>query len=286
MQLSSTLLREFASITDDRPDKPKETTLYGTVVQNENDDQLYVQLDGSDILTPVEMAMDARVGDRVVVMIKNHQAIITGNTSNPASAYTASTYIKTIDNTLLLVGGDNVGVRSQSESGGSIYRAEVVVDSRTANDPKAQIQIYKVGDPTKQTIVHADLDGLTVNGYDVLRTNNYLVSGQLIIKGNINANSFRKFSGTINNIPQGFALVGVSAVQAYADPFDISSPPNFPVINFYAKTGIKGEEANAFECWVQNRTNAKTKVGVYVYWFAMRAAVIDTEDTEVIDLPD
>lgn len=282
MQLPNSLLREFARVTNDRPEPKKESTLYGTFIEQDGD--YYVQLDGSDIYTPVEMAMDAKNGDRVVVMIKNHQAVITGNISNPASAYTASTYIKTIDETLLLVGGDNVGIRSESEVNGDIYRAEVVVDSRDADNPLVQLQTYKVGDPTTKTVVRSDLDGLKVDGYDVLRTNNFLACGQLVVKGNINANSFRKFSGTINNIPQGFALVGVSAVQAYADPFDVYSPPNFPVINFYAKTGIKGEETNSFECWVQNRTNAKTKVGVYVYWFAMRTAILSTEATEIIDL--
>lgn len=292
MQLSSTLLREFASITDDRPDKPKETTLYGTVVQKENDDQLYVQLDGSDILTPVEMAMDARAGDRVVVMIKNHQAIITGNTSNPASAYTASTYIKVVDqDTLMLVGDKIVGVRSSSND----YRAEIAVSTEDEDDPIVQLQTFKKGDTSKQSIVRVSLDGLnialsdgkkaSVNGYEMLCTNNLLVAGQVIIKGNINANAVRKFSGTINNIPNGYALVGVSAVQAYSEPFDITSPQNFRVINFYTKTGI-GDAGNAFEAWIENKTSTRQKIGVYAYWFGVRAASMISQEPQIIDLPD
>lgn len=208
MQLPSTLLREFASITDDRPDKPKETTLYGTVVQNEGDDQLYVQLDGSDILTPVEMAMDARAGDRVVVMIKNHQAIITGNTSNPASAYTASTYIKTIDETLLLVGGDNVGIRSESEVNGDIYRAEVVVDSRDADNPLVQLQTYKVGDASSAKTLRLSLvDGLDIYKY-----------GTVSLTGTIAASDGKTYFANLTKVPAGYKVIGLFYPETTYDP--------------------------------------------------------------------
>lgn len=290
MQLPSSLLREFARVTDDRPTPKKETTLYGTFI--EDNGNYFVRLDGSDILTPVAMAMDARNGDRVVVMIKNHEAVITGNISNPASAYTASTYIKVVDqDTLMLVGDKTVGIRSSSDD----YRAEIAVSTEDEDDPIVQLQTFKKGDTSKRSIARLSLDGLnivlpdgkkaSVNGYEMLCTNNLLVAGQVIIKGNINANAVRKFSGTINNIPDGYALVGVSAVQAYSEPFNITSPQNFRVINFYTKTGI-GDAGNAFEAWIENKTSTRQKIGVYAYWFGVKAASMIAQEPQIIDLPD
>lgn len=87
MELSSALLKEFARSTMDN--KGNEAMYaYGRVVTQDN--STYVRLDGSEILTPVSMAMDAVEGDRVIVMVKNHVATITGNISAPASARKAT----------------------------------------------------------------------------------------------------------------------------------------------------------------------------------------------------
>lgn len=83
MKLTDDLLSQFAKITKDDPKDKKETIVYGTVVvQNENK---YVRLDGSEILTPVAATADTIDGERVIVMIKNHTATITGNITSPAA---------------------------------------------------------------------------------------------------------------------------------------------------------------------------------------------------------
>lgn len=69
-----------------------------------NGDALYVRLDGSELLTPVSMAMEAESGDRVVVTIKNHTATVTGNITSPASARTATKFMKFTDADGLVVG--------------------------------------------------------------------------------------------------------------------------------------------------------------------------------------
>lgn len=83
MSLSSDLISEFAKITKDDKETKKESTVYGTTV--EKDGSVYVKLDGSDLLTPVLATADTRAGERVIVMIKNHTATITGNLSSPAA---------------------------------------------------------------------------------------------------------------------------------------------------------------------------------------------------------
>ena len=103
MELDSGLFRQFASLVNgSKKDKGSESTVYGTVVKN--GDALYVRLDGSELLTPVSMAMEAENGDRVVVTIKNHTATVTGNITSPASARTATKFMKFTDADGLVVG--------------------------------------------------------------------------------------------------------------------------------------------------------------------------------------
>ena len=84
MALPGGVAKRFAKIATGQKKESKELTAYGIAkIQN---DITYVVVDGSDILTPVAKAMDALDGDRVLVTIKNHSAIITGNVSKPANS--------------------------------------------------------------------------------------------------------------------------------------------------------------------------------------------------------
>lgn len=81
--LTEELASLFVKATYDKPEPKKETIAYGTAVTQNG--KLHVRLDGSDILTPVESTADAKPGDRVTVMIKNHTATITGNLTSPSA---------------------------------------------------------------------------------------------------------------------------------------------------------------------------------------------------------
>lgn len=83
MSLSHELAVQFAKITKDEETKKSDTIVYGTAVVYEG--ATYVQLDGSDILTPVSTTAVVNDGERVSVLIKNHTASITGNSSSPAA---------------------------------------------------------------------------------------------------------------------------------------------------------------------------------------------------------
>ena len=83
MPLSSDLVSQFVKITKDNKRTKTETTVYGTIV--DYSDSKYVRLDGSDLLTPVTMTVDAKAGDRVTVRLKNHTATVTGNITSPAA---------------------------------------------------------------------------------------------------------------------------------------------------------------------------------------------------------
>lgn len=84
MGLSSELASQFAKIVNQTNiNDSKETTVYGTAVKFNG--KMYVKIDGSDRMTPITSTVDVREGERVTVLIKNHQAVATGNTSSPAA---------------------------------------------------------------------------------------------------------------------------------------------------------------------------------------------------------
>lgn len=84
MALSSELISQFVKATKDNgSDKKKESTSYGTI--KEYNGEKYVQLDGSDLLTPISSTTSFKEDERVTVMIKNHAATVTGNISSPSA---------------------------------------------------------------------------------------------------------------------------------------------------------------------------------------------------------
>lgn len=85
MALSTDLISQFVKATkDDNKQEKAVTTLHGTIKFVEGDPTPYVQLDGSSTYSPVETTVDVNDKDRVVVMIKNHKATVTGNLTSPA----------------------------------------------------------------------------------------------------------------------------------------------------------------------------------------------------------
>lgn len=82
MALSQYLINQFVKLTD-KEEKPKEVTVNGTYKMINGEE--YVQIDGSEIWTPVTSTVEAETGERVKVMIKNHTATVTGNISSPSA---------------------------------------------------------------------------------------------------------------------------------------------------------------------------------------------------------
>lgn len=100
MGLSVDLISQFAKLANNTEESSKESTSYGTIkIMN---GKTYVQLDGSDLLTPISsttvvdeddneavissMTATAKEGDRVTVLIKNHTATVTGNLTDPSAS--------------------------------------------------------------------------------------------------------------------------------------------------------------------------------------------------------
>ena len=82
MALSKDVMSQFAKAMVPKQES-KEETLNATY--KKIDGKEYVQLDGSDILTPVTSSVVAETDDRVKVIIKNHTATVIGNITSPSA---------------------------------------------------------------------------------------------------------------------------------------------------------------------------------------------------------
>ena len=82
MALTSDTLSQFAKTVVPK-EETKEATLNGTFKTINGKE--YVQLDGSDILTPVDSTIVAEQNDRVKVLIKDHAATVIGNITSPSA---------------------------------------------------------------------------------------------------------------------------------------------------------------------------------------------------------
>lgn len=84
MPLSGELVAKFAKLMNEPVNTNTEETLYGTA--RVQDDKTYVRIDGSEYYTPVVTTSEVKTGERVMVTIKDHNAIAVGNLSSPSAS--------------------------------------------------------------------------------------------------------------------------------------------------------------------------------------------------------
>lgn len=153
MALSNELLSQFAKIVKPEKETNKEVTVYGTLVRQNGTP--YVQIDGSDILTPVYSTANASDGDRVTVMVKNHLAIVTGNLSDPSAS------------------SGEVG-----EIGDQIAEFEIVIADKV-DTIELNAQIARIDDlVSKNVTITGELEAAKAS-IDELEAKNVTIEGQL-----------------------------------------------------------------------------------------------------------
>ena len=131
MGLSSDLLSQFAKATNDSKKKNTEATVCGTV--RSKDGKLYVQIDGSDLLTPTESTVDKLPGERVMVQIKDHVATVIGNYTSPA-ARTEDVQKLIVDTEKIdRIEADNVQINERLEAAEGIIK-DLDTDYLTADE--------------------------------------------------------------------------------------------------------------------------------------------------------
>lgn len=159
MALSTELISQFAKIVAPKEQRPESTTVTGTA--KEYAGKIYVQIDGSDQLTPIASStVGMKDGDKVTVQIKNHSATITGNASDPSAG---KSYADDINNKV-----DNV---SDQISEFEIIIADKVdvddlnaVNGRIDNLVSENVTITGKLDAVEADIGNLTADNVTING--------------------------------------------------------------------------------------------------------------------------
>lgn len=128
MALSNDLISQFVKITNDEEPVSTGATVYGSTVEYNGD--IYVQIDGSTMLTPVQTTAGVNAGERVTVYIHDHTATITGNISSP-SARTDD--VKEVANTVEKLVSSGVGDYVTSKEYGE-FKYTVETELKQVND--------------------------------------------------------------------------------------------------------------------------------------------------------
>ena len=83
ISITDILASEFAKTIRPNNRSSNETIVYGTIIKDS--ETTSVRIDGSETRTPISTTTDVEDRERVTVLIKDHQAIVTGNTSSPSA---------------------------------------------------------------------------------------------------------------------------------------------------------------------------------------------------------
>ena len=201
MALSNSLKSQFAKIMSASDvDTQKKKTRTGTAVEYEG--RIYVQLDGSDQLTPLaDRIAGVKDGDRVTIEIENHSASLTGNLSDPAAGTTTV-----------------AGIEHQVEEFNVIIANKADIDQ--LNAAQAKIDELEANDVTitgKLDAVEADIGELEADNVTI---NNKLTANEAEIE-DLKVTKLDAAHADITYAKIDFANIGDAAIE-----------------NFFAKSGM------------------------------------------------
>lgn len=163
MALSKDVMSQFAKAMVPKQES-KEATLNATY--KKIDGKEYVQLDGSDILTPVTSSVVAETDDRVKVIIKDHAATVIGNITSPSAR---NKDLNTLKDTV-------------DENGNTIKRMDTVIQQQ-------QTSINQIDTKINQHDVLINQHDTVINqqGDQIVSINNTIISQGNSIEANHNA---------------------------------------------------------------------------------------------------
>ena len=150
MDLSRNIIKRYVQVASPEKITSNSETVYGTVV-NEGE-TLYVKIDGSDILTPVSSTIDIKANDRVLVLVKNHEATVIGSPSSPTARLEELNKLGGKVTKLDTVVADKVGT-------GELVAIQASIDSLNANKLSVKDAELKYA-----TIEKLDAENATING--------------------------------------------------------------------------------------------------------------------------
>lgn len=247
MNLSSDLISQFVKATNDNTKEKTETTVYGKIV--ESNGRKYVQIDGSDQLTPVTSTANSHAGERVAVMIKNHTATVIGNFSSPAARVDDLQDTEALANQVSEFGiiiankVDTEMLVAESARIDELYAEDVVIRGalRVAEADIDNLQTNSLEVRDKLTATEADIDNLqtskldaniasityaTITDLDATNAYIYNLEGTYGEFADLSADKFKAIEATIDSLETNYANIDFtnigSATMAY----------------FYAQSGL------------------------------------------------
>lgn len=246
MKLSSDLISQFVKVTKDTTKTKKDTTVYGTIVRSENDDDnyIYVRFDGSESTTPINTnnimtTTELGVGDRVIVTIKNHTAIITGNLSSPSAKVATvagvsadvnaklAAFEKVIANSITV--GDLDAERARISK---LEAADVTITGQlTAMDGNVKsLQTDKL-DASQAAITYATIDNLEATDAKIGK-----VEGELGKFKTLTTEDFSSVKASINDLQAN--KVSAKDIEGKYANIDFSNISKATMEWFYANSGL------------------------------------------------
>lgn len=163
MALSKDVMSQFAKAMVPKQES-KEETLNATY--KKIDGKEYVQLDGSDILTPVTSSVVAETDDRVKVVIKNHAATVIGNITSPSAR---NKDLNTLKDTV-------------DENGNTIKRMDTVIQQQQSSINQIDTKINQ-----HDVLINQHDTVINQHGDTILSINNTLILQGNAIEANHNA---------------------------------------------------------------------------------------------------
>lgn len=151
MDLSRNIIKKYVEVATPVEVTENDKTVYGTIVGE--GDELYVKLDGSDALTPISSSIDVRDGDRVLVLIKNHEAMVLGSPTSPTARLEELRALEGDVTEFGVILADKVGV-------GELVAMQATIDELTASD----VEITGKLEANEAKIETLEAENVTING--------------------------------------------------------------------------------------------------------------------------
>lgn len=203
MALSKDVMSQFAKAMVPKQES-KEATLNATY--KKIDGKEYVQLDGSDILTPVTSSVVAETDDRVKVIIKDHAATVIGNITSPSAR---NKDLNTLKDTV-------------DENGNTIKRMDTVIQQQqtSINQMDTKINQHDVLIKQHDTVINQHGDTISsINNTLILQGNAIEANNNSIIA---QGNQIESINNTVKE--QGNSIVSINnTIQQHGNKIDQNS---------------------------------------------------------------
>ena len=234
MDLSRNIIKRYVQVASPEKITSNSETVYGTVV-NEGE-ELFVKIDGSNILTPVSSTIDIKANDRVLVLVKNHEATVIGSPSSPTARLeelnnlgTEVTKFKAVATSDLIAARADIDKlkANDAEITGRLTANEGYIDKLTTENTtiNGKLTAYEA-DVENLSADHAGFKKATAEDFKAvnasienLNTKNATIEGTLNAHNasidNLTATVFDAETGKVKFADIDFANIGEAAVEKF-----------------------------------------------------------------------